>query len=115
MENRYYVCGLGYDENDCVTDYEKDFGDFDTYDEAYELFVELTNRDDQSFFTDDAENIHTLLIQVEECEETDEAVTCVDVKNEIWIVNPSFSKEDRRDKSFITHIDLSGGEDGDIS
>ena len=29
MEIRYYVCGIGYDENDCVTDYEQSFGDFE--------------------------------------------------------------------------------------
>lgn len=93
MKIRYYVCGLGYDENDCVTDYERDFGDFDTYEKAYELFVKLQCRDDKSFFTE-APEIYELLIQVEECEETDDAITCVDVKNEWWIENPNF-KEDK--------------------
>lgn len=50
MEIRYYVCGIGYDKNDCVTDYEWDFGDFDTYEEAYELFVQLQCRDVAPFF-----------------------------------------------------------------
>jgi hypothetical protein len=50
MKIRYYVSGLGYDENDCITDYEEDFGDFDTYEEAYELFVRLQCRSEESFF-----------------------------------------------------------------
>ena len=85
---RYYVCGLGYDENDCVTDYDFDFGDFDTYEEAYELFVKLQCKDEESFFAE-APKVYELLIQLEECEETDEAITCIDVKNEWWIVNPN--------------------------
>ena len=35
MKNRYYIYGLGYDENNRITDYEKYIGDFDTYEEAY--------------------------------------------------------------------------------
>ena len=31
---RYYVSGIGFNNNDCVTDDEWDFGDFDTYEEA---------------------------------------------------------------------------------
>ena len=38
---RYCVCGLGYDKNNCITDYEMYLGCFDTYVEAYELFVKL--------------------------------------------------------------------------
>ena len=41
MKIRYYVCGIGYDKNDCVTDDEWDFGDFETYEEEYNLFVQL--------------------------------------------------------------------------
>ena len=91
MKIRYYVSGLGYDENDCITDYDTDFGDFDTYEEAYELFVKLQCRSKESFF-EDAEEVYELLIQLEECEETDEAITCIDVKNEWWIVNPRFEE-----------------------
>ena len=47
---RYYVSGIGFNNNDCVTDDEWDFGDFDTYEEAYELFVKLQCRDKTSFF-----------------------------------------------------------------
>lgn len=28
---RFYVCGIDYDKDNCVTDYEYEFGDFDTY------------------------------------------------------------------------------------
>ena len=92
MQIRYYVCGLGYDENDCVTDYEQSFGDFDTYEEAYELFVKLQCRDDETFF-EKAPELYQLLIQLEECEEHDDYSECIDVKNEWWIINPNFNKE----------------------
>ena len=89
---RYYVSGIGYDENDCVTDHDEDFGDFDAYEEAYELFVKLQCRSEESFF-EDAPEVYELLIQLEECEETEDAITCVDVKNEWWITNPNFKEE----------------------
>ena len=92
MKIRYYVCGLGYDDNDCITDYEKGFGDFDTYEEAYELFVKLQCRSEESYF-EDAPKIAQLLIQVEECEEEDDYAECIDVRNEWWVVNPNYKEE----------------------
>jgi hypothetical protein len=89
---RYYVSGIGYDENDCVTDYEEDFGDFDTYEGAYELFVKLQCRSEESFF-ENASEVYELLIQLEECEETDEEINCIDVRNEWWIINPNYKEE----------------------
>ena len=91
MKTRYYVCGLGYDEDDCITDYDFDFGDFDTYVEAYELFVKLQCRAAETFF-ENAPEVCRLLIQLEECEETDDEINCVDVKNEWWIENPNFKE-----------------------
>ena len=89
METRYYVCGIGYDENDCVTDYTQDFGDFDTYEEAHEVFVKLQNRNEASFFKR-TPDLYQLLIQLEECEEDDDdEINCVDAKNEWWIINPN--------------------------
>ena len=86
---RYYVCGIGYDENDCVTDYEQDFGDFDTYEEAYECFVKLQDKDAATFF-EEAPDIYSLFLQVEECDETENEVNCIDIKNEWNVVNPNF-------------------------
>ncbi len=91
MKTRYYVCGLGYDENDCITDYDWGFGDFDTYAEAYELFVKLQCKNIETFF-ENASEVCRLLIQLEECEETDDEISCVDVKNEWWIDNPNFGE-----------------------
>lgn len=85
---RYYVCGIGYDKGYCVTDYERQFGDFDTYERAYNLFTNIRNRRADSFFVD-VSDVYQLCIQLEACEETDEAVECIDVKNEWWIVNPN--------------------------
>lgn len=92
MKIRYYVCGLGYDESNCVTDYEKDFGGFDTYEEAYELFVKLQCRNEESFFENVSE-VYEFLIQLEECEETEEEINCINVRNEWWITNPNFKEE----------------------
>ena len=88
---RYYVCGLGYDENDYITDHERYFGDFDAYEDAYELFVKLQCRDTKSFF-EKAPKIYKLLLQVEECEENEDVTECIDVKNEWWIENPNFKE-----------------------
>lgn len=91
MKTRYYVCGLGYDVNDCITDYEADFGDFDTYEEAYEQFVKLQCRNAETFFTRTPE-VYQVLLQLEVCEETDDSINCIDVRNEWWIVNPKFEE-----------------------
>ena len=92
MKNRYYIYGLGYDENNRITDYEKYIGDFDTYEEAYEEFVKLQCRDTGWFFKY-TQNLYQLLLQLEECEETDDEINCIDVKNEWWIINPNFKEE----------------------
>lgn len=91
MKTRYYVCGLGYDNDYSANDYTQDFGDFDTYEEAYELFVKLQCRSAESFFTH-AFDLCQLLIQVEECKETEKYIECIDVRNEWWIVNPDFKE-----------------------
>lgn len=91
MKIRYYVCGLGYNENLEAIDYEVDFGDFDTYEEAYELFVKLQCRSDESFFVD-APEVYQIDIILEECEETDDEIECIDRKNEWGVINPNFKK-----------------------
>ena len=92
MKTRYYICALAYDKDDCITDFEQDFGDFDTYEEAYEEFVKLQCRDAEWFFKKQS-NDYQLLLQLEECEETDEEINCVDVRNEWWIINPNYKEE----------------------
>lgn len=89
---RYYVCGLGYNKNLEVIDYEVDFGDFDTYEEAYELFVKLQCRDEESFFTE-ASEVYQIDIRIEECEETDNHIECFQIRNEWGVINPKFNKE----------------------
>ena len=78
---RYHVCGIGYDKNNDVDGYEVDFGDFDTYERAYNLFVQLQCRNAEWFF-EKASDVYELLLQLEKCEETDEEITCIDVRNE---------------------------------
>ena len=92
MKTRFYVWGLGYDKNNCITDYEQCFGDFDNYEDAYKEFVMLQCRDVAWFF-DGPPNIYQLLLQLEECEEDDYEVACINVKNEWWITNPNYKEE----------------------
>lgn len=92
MKIRYYVCGLGYDQNYEAVDYECNFGGFDTYEEAYELFVKLQCEDAKLFFVD-APDVYSIDLRVEECEETDIAIECFQIRNEWGIINPKFSKE----------------------
>ena len=92
MKTRYYVCGLGYDKNNCIIDYECDFGNFDTYEEAYELFVKLQCSNPESLFYHKFAS-YQMLIQLEECEETKGEINCIDVKNEWWVINPNFEEE----------------------
>ena len=88
MKTRYHVCGLGYDKDNCMTDYDNNFGDFDTYDEACELFVKLMCRSEK-LFVDVPSDIYYMIIQIEECEEVDSEINCVNVKKERYIINPN--------------------------
>ena len=100
---RYYVCGLGYDENLEAIDYEVGFGDFDTYGEAYELFVKLQCRNAESFFVN-ASEVHHIDIRVEECEETEEAIECFNIKNEWGIINPNYKKSTMNRAQFVDYV-----------
>ena len=94
---RYYLCGIGYDENNRVTDNEWTFGVFADYAEAYEHFVKLQCRNAASFFKDtnsNVYNVYQLLIQLEECEENEDGVECIDVRNEFWVTNPNYNGAD---------------------
>lgn len=88
---RYHVCGLGYDKNSCVIDYEVNFGDFDTYEEAYALFIKLQHKEAVEMFNGETD-IYQMLIQVEECIEDDDYIECVDVKIEWWVTNPNYKE-----------------------
>ena len=88
MKTRYYVCGLGYDKDNCMTDYDHNFGDFDTYEEAYELFVKLMCRSEK-LFIDVPYDVYYMIIQIEECEEVGSEINCINVKKERHIVNPN--------------------------
>lgn len=92
MKTRYYIYGLGYDKNNNIIDFEQYLGDFDTYEEAYEEFVILQCRDTGWFFRESL-NVYQLLIQLEECEEDDERIECVNIRNEWWIINPNYKEE----------------------
>lgn len=107
MEVRYYVCGLGYDKDNCVTDYECDFGDFDTYEEAYECFVKVQCSSPYSLFSHPLAS-YQMLIQLEECEETENEINCIDVKNEWWVINPNFEEEAIMEKNEI-RVKINGG------
>ena len=85
---RYYVCGIGYDNNDCVTDCEREFGDFDTVEEAQDKFAEAVREAEDNldeFFLDSEPEVVYWHIQLEKCEETDEYIECIDVLDEVDI------------------------------
>jgi hypothetical protein len=88
---RYYVCGIGYNENDRITDYKKTFGDFDKFPEAFKLFKDLQLIPTELFFVDEGSSgCYQIVIQIEECEETEEEINCIDVKDEFSVINPNF-------------------------
>lgn len=91
MAIKYYVCGLGYNQDLEVTDYGIGFGCFDTYEAAYELFVMLQCRGTESFFTN-AQTVYEIDIRVEECEVTEESIECIRIINEWGVINPNFKK-----------------------
>lgn len=90
MKTEYYVCGIGYDEKNNVTDYGQSLGVFDKYVDAYEFFVKLQCRNEASFFIKNYK-LYQMLIQIEECEVIENEINCVDVKNEWWITNPHYN------------------------
>ena len=100
---RYYVCGLGYDENGDANDYEVFFGDFDTSEEAYALFNELEEKDAESFFVD-APKVYEINIRLEECEETEEETECIDILDEFGIINPDFKKDTMNRQQFVDYV-----------
>ena len=95
MKTRYYVCGLGYDKDNCITDYDNNFGDFDTYKEAYELFVKLMCRGEK-LFIEVPSDVYYIALRVEECEESDNEINCIKVKNERYIINPNVYEKANR-------------------
>ena len=83
MKIMYSVCALGYDANYRITDSFKDFGYFDTYEEAHELFVKIQCADPKETFAD-VPHSSKWLLQLEECEDDNESIDCIDVHNEHW-------------------------------
>lgn len=45
------------------------------------------------FFSESKSNVYQMLLQLEECEETNDYIECIDVKNEWWVENPNFKEE----------------------
>lgn len=83
MKIMYSVCALGYDADYCITDNFKDFGYFDNYEEAYECFVKIQCADPKETFAD-VPHSSKWLLEVEECEDYDVFIDCINVKNEHW-------------------------------
>lgn len=84
-EIRYFICGLGYDANGRITDYERSFGDFDDKDEAQDKFDEVVSEAEEfidEFFENAPYEVACWKIQLEKCECTDGYDECVDVLDE---------------------------------
>lgn len=87
-KTRFFIFGLGDDEHNCATDYEKYFGEYDTYEEAYEYFVKLQKQDAGLFCI--PSDVCFLRVLIEECEEFADITECIDVRNEFVVKNPVF-------------------------
>lgn len=93
MEIRYFVYALGYDTNNCITDYEKCFGDFKTLEEARNKFDEVICKSKEFIFNDINHEVAYWHVQIEECECTDEYDECVDVIEETDICLSDIAQE----------------------
>lgn len=85
MEIHYFICGLGYDANNRITDHERSFGDFDDKDEAQDKFDEVVRKAEEfidKFFRNTPEEVACWKIQLEKCECTEDYEECVDVLDE---------------------------------
>lgn len=82
--SKFCVCALGYDAQECITDYEVTLGEFDTYEEAYRAFIRYQSR---PFSTTDfpSDKVSQILLQVERCVEEDDEIRCEEICNEWWI------------------------------
>ena len=88
-ETRYFICGLGYDANDCITDYERSFEGFDDKDEAQDKFDEVVSEAEEfidEFFRRTPDEVVYWKIQLEKCECTEEYDECIDVIEEVDII-----------------------------
>ena len=104
MKTKYYVCGLGYDKNDHLNGYEQDFGVFDTYMKAYEFFIKLQCKDVNVLFTKNPET-YRLVIQIEECEETEEdGLHCLKIHNRWSFVNPIKERKKKTNMSWKNEL-----------
>ena len=63
MKIRYYVCGIGYDNNDRILDFEKYFGDFDHRDDAFNLFKNLEQQGSELLFVNVPSHIYQTSIE----------------------------------------------------
>lgn len=88
---KYYIFGIGYDQKDRVADHEEEFGSFDTYEDAYKHFIMLQCRKAALFFIE-APDLHSLKLQLEECDETKNTISCINIKNTWDILNPITNK-----------------------
>lgn len=78
----YFVSGIGYDKDDCVTDYDREFGAFDDCEEATEKFDEVVREAEEfldEFFLEDEPEVAYWKVQLEKCKITEEAITCIAV------------------------------------
>jgi hypothetical protein len=83
--SKFCVCALGYDAQECITDYEVTLGEFDTYEEAYEAFVHCQCNPLTVITGFPPEKVSQILLQLERCIEDDDEIHCEEICNEWWI------------------------------
>ena len=93
---KYYICGIGYDADENITDTEKTYDSFfglvydgfDDVDTAKVCFAELCKKPAAEIF-EDFEGIAKVSLQLEECEEDEDSITCINIVEEVWMDNPN--------------------------
>lgn len=85
---KYFVAGIAYDFNDCVTDYDMYFGEYETLEEAKSQFSDTISNleaNHSDMFAGRYESINYWMIQIEECECSDDVDECVDVIDDYYL------------------------------
>lgn len=78
MKTRFYVSGITYDKNECITDIDFEYGDYDTIEEARNKLEELKKIGYYLMINCD-EVVNRLVVQIEECEENEGEINCVEI------------------------------------
>lgn len=78
---RYYVDACGHDEEEMLTDFEEEYGDFDDLEDAIEAFKEKIENGFVREFLDNPTTA-SITIRIEKCKEDVDTIECIEVVKE---------------------------------